>query len=458
MKSFKERKNGVKDKIIEIFYPDLKTKSGDVYRGIGIRLEKFLSNFERNAELSRHLPLDIMSDEEIARIVGQYFNRTNENKNNHLILNNLNYKGYRYNYFNLVSHTQRYEEAKDSLRKEEYPSGFGVLSIQEMAKPIYKRWETDESASDKIDYTLFQLKDIVKVILMEHEFYLEKREDITYPIYNEDFMSIIVTVAKSIIYKMIILNDNVKDKKGKLEFIYESLAESENYVKECVVRLQESYKKRRLDERGSEEDCGADVISMCFALYMQRKSLCDERMKILSALKNNPPNIELMKLEKLNSKKIKDYSSQKLRKMFHAENVNRFAEKLDMVRKFIRCIESNEDKIDDIQIIQVVFTAIYHGEKSWQKNQMSTLVKKRILGEEISIPHRLFIEMKLNQMRFLQWGVDKEFYVFMEIIDRLRRILFMTYDAWDYVDALKLLYKVEEQFLNVFKININKFK
>jgi len=108
----KEKKIIIKDMVIYQEWPDDESKSGEEYRSLSKQIDNFLKFMDDKTTPLYWLPIDIMTENEIAQIICSYIKRNKENKTNRLLLHNLNYEGIRYNYFHFVAHTPSKELTK----------------------------------------------------------------------------------------------------------------------------------------------------------------------------------------------------------------------------------------------------------------------------------------------------------------------------------------------------------
>ena len=123
----------IKDTVIREQWGD-EGRYGDDYRNLSKQVDNFLSYLKKENSPLQWFPLNLMSNQEIADLICTYINRSKENR---LLLNNLNHKGMRYNYSDLIVDNPKHKHEMEILiEAEPRLKDFKTLKIKELCENI----------------------------------------------------------------------------------------------------------------------------------------------------------------------------------------------------------------------------------------------------------------------------------------------------------------------------------
>ena len=242
-----------------------------------------------------------------------------------------------------------------------------------------------------------------------------------------------------------------KDKIRNLNIINDYLSQERPYIKEYVDNSRISFKKLREKFPCKDND---DMLSMYFALYMQRKSLYDEISKISSIIKTDLPNFDLPELGEWHHVKVSECSTKELKRLLYADNIDDFSSKIDRIQEFVeKYMEDGKNRRDDMQTIQIMFMTIYHSKASYRKKTVKTIVRN-LLDDTLELEFKnlflLFLNMKIEQIYFFKLRLGESFPIYMSIMNGLNKLLLLPYSTWDDEEAYKRIYHIGYDFLYPF--------
>jgi len=111
-------------------------KSGDTYRSMGLQIDNFISHIRKQDSPLSWMPIDIMSDLEISQVAVAYLQRS---KKNRLLLDNIEHKGLKYDYSDLIATDPDSKRDKESILEIAPVLGtFEKLKIKEEIPPMKK--------------------------------------------------------------------------------------------------------------------------------------------------------------------------------------------------------------------------------------------------------------------------------------------------------------------------------
>lgn len=447
----KEKKVIIKELVIRQEWKD-ESKSGDEYRSLSKQIDNFLDFMDDKTTPLYWMPIDVMTEDEIAQIICSFIKRNKENKINRLILNNLDYEGIRYNYFSFVAHTPSNVRTQEIIY-EVTPKlrDAKQWEIKEVMHDISNLWKSDTTYIRKISATDHWLHDIVACVLDEKRMYLVLGLGFTNPRYIEEFIDVVAYAAKLVIKNMIIFNDNAKDKTKCLSIINDYLSQEHPYINEYIDNSRISYKNLREKFPRKEND---DMLSMYFAMYMQRKSLYDEISKISSIVGEDLPHFTLPDLGEFMNVKVSECSTRDVKRILCADDINDISSKIYRTQQFIKqYMEDGNNLWDDMRTVQIMFTAIYHSKASYHRKTIKTIVRNLLdATSELELKNLFFIflNMKIEQIHYLKLGLGDAFPLYTNIINSLNKLLLLPYSTWDDEEAYKRIYHIGYDFLYPF--------
>ena len=442
----------IKELVIKQEWSEDEPKSGEKYRSLSKQIDNFLKFMDDKTTPLYWLPIDIMTEGEIAQIICTYIKRNNDNKDNRLLLKHLDYEGVKYNYFHFVADTPSKKQSQEIIYeitpqlRDAQP-----WKIKEVLHDISTLWKSDTTYIRKLSATEHWLHDIVRCVLDEKRMYLVLGLGFTNPRYIEEFIDVVAYAAKLVVKNMIIFNNDATKKIKDLNIINGYLSEKRPYINEYVDNSRISYRELREKFPCKDND---DMLSMYFALYMQRKSLYDEIKQISSIIENDLPNFCLPELGEWGDVKVSECSTQELKKLLYADNIDNISSKIDRTQTFIeKYMKDGENRRNDMQTVQIMFTAIYHSKASYRRKSVNTIVRN-LLDDKLELPFKnlflLFLNMKIEQIHFLKLGLGGAFPVYSSINNKLNKLLLLPYSTWDDEEVYKRIYHIGYDFLYPF--------
>lgn len=294
-----KKKETIKELVIKQKWSKELPRSGDEYRSLSKQIDTFLDFMDDDSTQLYWMPIDVMTEAEIAQTICSYIKRNQGGKENRLLLHNLDYEGIKYNYFHFAAHTPSNLQSTEMIY-EISPKLKDVqpLKIKEVMQDIYDLWGMDYSNKRKLSETEHWLCTILAHIMDEKNLYKVIGIGFTNPRYIEEYIDVITYTAKLIIKKLIIFNENIDSiEKIKCLTTIRCYLEKENpHMNKYVENSRLLFKEIR--ERFPCKD-NDDMLSLYFALYMQRKAICDEIKIISSTIKNDLPAFELKDIKKI---------------------------------------------------------------------------------------------------------------------------------------------------------------
>ncbi len=437
----------IKKIVIEQEWPKDEPKSGNEYRSLSKQIDTFLNCLNDKTAPLYWLPIDVMTNAEIAQIICSFLHR---NQDNRKILSQMKHYDICYDYFNFVAQNPKNIRSMKMIYKTNLPENLDMYDheILESINELHEIWNSDISTSAKLCKTDSYLHMIKNGIICGKDLCKEIGIGFTSMLYLEDYITVIDYTANLVLSRIIICNDNVTDKTYNLKLIDDYLGDRESKIFKYITQSRFTFKELREKFHYDEDN---DNLSLYFALYMNRKSLACELDKIFSLIKYDLNDLPLPDVKIDYHRKASEYSTHQLKRILLDQPTRGFSEKLYKTQRFLERY-LNEDK-EDLSCIQRAFTAFYHSKSIYRKKTMPTLMRALMNDEKSSTVDAVFwlyINMKLLQSHFYLLGLKDDFFVYMNIRSKLRRLLLLPYSTWDDREAYQRIYQIGYDFLYPF--------
>ena len=465
MLDFEKRKKEIKKLIIAEKWPEDEAKVNEEYRSLSKQIDNFLNYLDDKTVPLYWLPINYMSNKEIAKIVCGYLDRKDKHTTNHCLRHMLSCDGWKYDYSCFIAPSLRAGTQSEILMDIELLMNEDEhLKIREMKNSIGSIWGAEKSNKDVLRNIMNEFQDMIISIFNEENYLFPLGVRKINGKYIEEMIDLVSYMARLVIKRLIVFNNKI-DRIKDLRIICCYMDDEVDEMREYVENKKAIFREIREDDANKEND---DVLSLLFSSYMKRKSLYDEYNKIIQIIEDDFPDFELMPTKDLDinemisdwsEKGIKKYSNigkKKLRKILHAEGMNEFYKKFNITEEFIqKYMENGGDKIYKVDVLQAVFAAIYHSNSKYERKRVSALIQDllNLKYPRFEPKQWLFLDAKLEQIEFLKLGLKDGFPFYVHIIDTLNRLLLLPYATWNYEEVYRCIYRIGYDFLYLFLNN-----
>lgn len=248
-------------------------KSGNEYRSLSKQIDNIIDRFKDEDLPLQWLPLDIMTEMEVAQFVSVVLDRNGSRE----LFNNLKYKGLKRGLDDFAVSNINEEEQK--WMHEEFPT-LGNTKVREVLPEIRFRIRIDyleKNANFKqcIAYVINYSDAIWSELERENGLAKMIGLKVHNPDYLEAYADFVDGCISEILIFEILLNDRFNDKKQVLDFIWKHI---NSITDDAIIEYADKRKrviKQLRDEKGIFIE-GIEQFSEFFVSYLKRKSLYEE--------------------------------------------------------------------------------------------------------------------------------------------------------------------------------------
>lgn len=451
----------IKESVIKKRWPETEAKSGDDYRSLSKQIDNFIDHIKRADSPLHWLPLEIMTDEEIADIANTYLDRSEANR---LLLNNLDYKGMKYDYSDLIVKDTKHEELWRNLTKTiPQLKKYKKLNILELITEI--NTALVHAQYDGYMKTAVELLKYIDLILAEilNEKNLFKCIGLGYinTEYIEQYITVCERVVEGALFFLITSNPNVSDKSDALNKVEEKLAYAYATIeKELLVAKEKLIYSRELEKEYYEADPKDSVnISLFYVQFLERKSYYEEIEKIISLLKEEiyiRPDLYGAAIP-LRDKKVDAYSKLELKEYICEEiKVPAYDAKYDELLEFFKIADfsfNNKNmwaSASNALDVKIAFREFFLSKQTYMRKTSTAMIREileRIVPES---RHLMFLDMKVVRGYFREKNMLQEYEVYNRICSRVRQMFLESYRTINDEEAYRLVHRSCFEFLYLF--------
>lgn len=449
----------IKEIVINKRWPKGQGKYGDDYRNLSKQMDNFIAYIKNEESPLQWLPLDIMTDEEIADIADKYLDRSSKNR---LLLNNLNYKGMRYDYRDLIL-----------VDLEENKKELGMIFEESSKLKEYKKLKIKELIPEinlvlvgaqyegymKTARRLLEYTDLIQKEILDEK-YLFKCMGLGYTNTNyiEQYISICERVCFGALYFLLIKNPNLPDKISEMSKIEEKLYEAYDTIehevrvaKKNLVRSREFYK-----EYYNREPNDAIYISQYYAQFLERQAYYNELNNINELLSREIlQKPELYREAKLPLfENISDYKDKELQDYIcEGTKYQSYKIWLEETKRIID-FAFNQGNMwgtsKNATTVKIVFREYFISKQPYMRKSSRTIVHNILNGKEVGVRELMFLDMKILRGYFREKNMMQEYFVFNRICSRVRKMFLFVYRAINDTQAYRLVHRTCFEFLYLF--------
>lgn len=443
-------------------------KSGDQYRSFVKQIDNIMKKLQDLDSPLSLLPLDIMTENELAKFIEYIITKRSEKNFNRLFLNTLKNKGLKNNLEELW--IQEGNSVIQEILKKEFPT-MGNLKIRELIPEVKIHFRIEWLEKNKIDK-----KAIIYVTRRSNDIWEEIQEEaglgkmLGIEVHNPDYLEAYIDFAECVVNEVLIfyilLNDKFDDKKETLDFIWEQM---NKITDEAVDEIIKQHKKvwKKLYKKCNIRKGNLDNFTEYLVSYLERKSFYEEKDKIqmllLEEMKENEeifhysPRIE-REIERTN------YTPDKLQEyILCGDNAAGYKIKIEETKKIMKLVRDYGNQwIDEnnLQDIRVVYRELFISKCRYNKKQGMRVVRDLMKKEKQKIKdlrnnqerwigYIEFLDMKIKRGYFCEWGILDWYADYYKIAAKFRKQLLKVYWAVDDTTAYQLVNRILYDFLDI---------
>lgn len=430
---------------------------GDDYRNLSKQIDNFIVHLKKEDSPLEWLPLHLLNSEEMADLICTYLDRSAENR---LLLDNLGYKGIKYDYSDLL--------VIDPRRKREMES---ILKL-------------DPRFADIVPLKIYELKENINIALVgaKYEGYIKTANGFVHIIdaireeiwneknlykclglgyfnmgYIEQFIMISERICIGSLFYFLMENDKVKVKMSSLLQFEKMLNEIDKTLRKETDVAKIKYKNSRefQEEYRKIPAREMDEISLYFVQFLERKAFYDELDNIADFLVAGT-----MKESSIVNKssieygdKIDDYKDAGLKEYLTGGiNVPNYDKKLEDVIDLMRFARekdgywaSSNNPID----LKIAFQElmIYNDKYNHLRQKTLTIVRDILSTHKPSREQLMFLDSKIIRGYFREKGWMEEYVIYTRICKKTRRMFLNCYSAINDIEAHRLIHRTCYEFL-----------
>ncbi len=436
----------VRNKVIEKRWSG--KKNGDAYTNVYNQIKHITDHIQDNDSPLQWLPLDYMTEDEMAMFVSNIMDGTGSRE----ILNNIKNKGYKADLHEFIVDTT--DEWSVNMLRREFPT-LGNENIRELIPQLrfavrVDWFEHNRRAKELILRINSQSIEIKKALRWEERTALVLGVGIHNPDYLEAYIEFAEVAVSELLIFEIFLNNNIKDKRRLLDFLWLHLNKFTDDDLNAWANKRFDVLKKLREEHGMREDM-INLISEYFFNYMKRKSLYEEEDKINQVL------IEELhdKAEQFNYfDKITLYDIGLKQQVLLGEKSSSWKQKIYESYKIIKkARQQGNDWIGQLSVsdLRVVYRETFLSKQDYDERQ-SMRIARAMLKKEKTITSKqwLFYNMKMRRGYFCEWGITEWYEDYVKIMNVIKRQLLLTYKSIDDQVAYKSVDRVVGDFCDLF--------
>lgn len=444
-------------------------KFGDTYRSLRIQLDHFVEHIEQENSPLKWLPLDDMSEEELAEIARKFLKRSDENR---LLFEGLKYQGIKYNYNELlVKNPEREEERKKILEADEEADKEGDEDVEkEITEEVFKLKDYEKlkiielledvntdltcayangykQTADKFLY----YNDVIRnEILDEKSLFEWMGLDLENTDYIEQYITVCDRICLGTLYFFIIENANVECKRNELQKIKEKLERAGDLIVERLKKAKNTYKQSRkiYEEQYACQKNRADEITRYYVQFLNRKAYYEELEKIMELLRSEPNS--QMRQEVLT---LPEDENELLEYISEGERIPNFDVKLEQCKQMISLAKENGNlwgSSKDAQVLKIALREWFVRKTKYRRRTAVSIVRNIVTGQTPCEQELLFLDMKIIHGVFRERNLLEEFELFSQICSKVRKMYLLAYSAINDEEAYRIVHRVCFEFLYLF--------
>lgn len=448
----------IKENVIKKRWPENNGRYGDDYRSLSKQIDNFIEHVKKADSPLHWLPLEIMTDEEIADIVNTYLDRSDANR---LLLNNLNYRGMKYDYSDLI--------VEDSKREDEQRIIFEVtpqlkkhqkLNILEVIREIdlalagaqYKGYM--KTAKELLNWV-----DLIRSEIL-NEKYLFKCMGLGYmnTEYIEEYITVCEKIVDGVLFSLLISNPNISNKVDALLKIEEKLNNAYGTIEEELSVAKEKFIcSRKFEKENYKPELNDAVnISLFYVQFLERQSYYGEIENIIMLLSD-----EIHRCSDLYGvaipllyEKVDDYSKTELKKYICEEvKVSDYDKKYNEILKIIDSVFNNKNiwvSSKNALDVKIMFREFFLSKQKYMRKTSTTMVRDILAGITPEPRHLMFLNMKITRGYFREKNMLQEYEIYNRICSRVRNMILKSYSTINDEEAYRLIHRSCFEFLYLF--------
>lgn len=448
----------IKENVVKKRWPETEGKYGDDYRNLSKQIDNFIDHIKQADSPLHWLPLEIMTDEEIADIVNTYLDRSDANR---LLLNNLDYNGMKYDYSDLiVKDPKREDECRIILEITPQLKQHQKLNIREfiieinivLAGALHKGYM--KTAAELLKY----IDLIHNEILNEKNLFKCIGLGYTNVEYIEQYIIVCERIVYGSLFSLLISNPNISDKIGALLKIEEKLNSAYDTIEEELSVAKEKFTSLRKFEKEyykfNQND--ATNISLFYVQFLERKSYYGEIENIIMLLENEIHNrLDLYGIATpLLYEKVDDYSKSELKKYICEDvKVSDYDKKYNEILKIIGFSFSNKNmwaSFNNALDVKIAFREFFLSKQKYMRKTSTKMVRDILAGITPEPQYLMFLDMKITRGYFREKNMLQEYEIYNRICSRVRHIFLKSYSAINDIEAYRLIHRSCFEFLYLF--------
>lgn len=424
--------------VVHSIFGDNPNTISDEYRSVKIQVDNFLKHVEQEDSPLKWMPIEIMTDLEISQVILAYIDRSKENR---LLLDNIEHKGLKYDYTDLIATDPDKERDKESILEFTPVLGtFTKLKIQEEIAPMKTALRNCKRGNFLAmrDYYADWSTTILANIIDEKRLIFCIGIGFTYVDYIEQYMSFVESMVIESLMRFIITNDYVQDKSAALTIIEGKLAFLPKMMNDRVEKSESDLTRRR--EQFHLDQQYADMISLYYVQFLSRRAKYDEMDIIYEALQNEVlENPDLFANPTLPDKEsLDEYISKDLKRLItEGTNVPDYSKKLYETQQLIDIMAatgyhyfSSRNPFD----VKPIFRELFMSDCTYRENKAMSIARgilKKVPNITIEAQQTMFLDAKIARGYFRQWNMMPEYTQFTRIVSNFRKQLLRAYSALD---------------------------
>lgn len=426
------------------------TKSGDEYRSIRIQLDNFIEHIEEEGSPLKWLPIESMTEKELAEIAIKFIFRNPENR---LLFNGLKYHGMKHNYDDLNVEIRENEKEQKSILKnipelKEYKPLDIAARVYDVNAELIKARHT---GYQKTVEELGEISDnIYRAIYTENNEFIGLGLDIDNMDYIEQYIEVCERICLGTLYFMVIDNENIPDKKDALIKIENSFNEVVNVYQHPEVDVRRSLK---IDRKAEKDVIGniirnqADTITMCYIQYLNRRDYYAELINIEELIKEEGFLSKPAECPDMNGY-LKDYISEGRRIPSFDKKLAECQRLIEIFRKYGKAWGGASDN----ECLKICMLEGYVSKVVYQRRRAFTVIRN-ILSSQNDRPSKqdtMFLDAKILHGVFREKGLTEEYDIFIRISRDVRKAFLFSYSAVVDDEIYKLIRSTCYKLLKIF--------
>lgn len=413
-------------------------KSGDAYRSISLQIDNFINHIKKQDSPLSWMPIEIMSDLEISQVAVAYLKRSEENR---LLLDNIEHKGLKYDYSDLIATDLEKERDKESILEITPVLGtFVKLKIKEEIPPMKKALRNccrGDFLLTRDCYADWSTTILANILDEKNQIFC-MGIGFTYVDYIEQYISFVESMVIESLMAFIIRNDFVHDKITALSIIEKKLPALTKMMDERVEKSRSDLIQRR--DHFRLDNVYADMISLYYVQFLSRRAKYDEMeviyQTLLEEIASNPALFEAPTVPPKSD--LADYKSIELKRLItEGAPVPQFTQKLYETQQLIEIMRATGNEYygsQNVLDLKPVFRELFMSNSSYRDNRAMSIARGIIrLSPNIRLDaaQAMFLDAKISRGYFRQWNMMQEYAQFTRIISTFRRELLKAYAALD---------------------------